>query len=424
MEKEYLKRLIYEYNPQLMGKKIELPRLKRGLYFKLKKWLKKRQIIAIVGLRRTGKTTIMKQLMQNLEKAFFFSFDEEETQTKEALVFIIDFLLKNLGAKYIFLDEVHYVKDWQGVLKRYYDTKNVKFIISGSESLEIKKAKESLAGRIVTFKLETLSFKEYLELRGKKIAKETEIKKIYEKTFYEKEFLEQEFLNYLYNGAFPEIVNETDDEIIKKYINELVVKKIIYRDIPRIFEIRRKDLLLSLFNYICNNSANLFEIKNLCNIFKADYETITNYLFYLQSAFLIKTSELYSKSIAKRIRKNKKIYVSHPSIAFAVLGYKREMIIEKILGQYVESLFGSEFFWRDKHKNEVDIVLDGKPIEVKYKNNIGKEDLKGILRFMKVFKSKEGVIITKDIFKEEEFQSKKILLVPAWLFSLSSQISS
>ncbi|MGC9058744.1 MAG: ATP-binding protein, partial [Candidatus Nanoarchaeia archaeon] len=288
----------------------------------------------------------------------------------------------------------------------------------------IKKAKESLAGRIVTFKLETLSFKEYLELRGKKIAKETEIKKIYEKTFYEKEFLEQEFLNYLYNGAFPEIVNETDDEIIKKYINELVVKKIIYRDIPRIFEIRRKDLLLSLFNYVCNNSANLFEIKNLCNIFKADYETITNYLFYLQSAFLIKTSELYSKSIAKRIRKNKKIYVSHPSIAFAVLGYKREMIIEKILGQYVESLFGSEFFWRDKHKNEVDIVLDGKPIEVKYKNNIGKEDLKGILRFMKVFKSKEGVIITKDIFKEEEFQSKKILLVPAWLFSLSSQISS
>ncbi|MGB9675442.1 MAG: hypothetical protein ACPLYW_02530 [Candidatus Nanoarchaeia archaeon] len=72
----------------------------------------------------------------------------------------------------------------------------------------------------------------------------------------------------------------------------------------------------------------------------------------------------------------------------------------------------------------MDIVLDGKPIEVKYKNNIGKEDLKGILRFMKVFKSKEGVIITKDIFKEEEFQSKKILLVPAWLFSLSSQISS
>lgn len=420
MEKEYIRRLIYEYNPQLTGKKIETPQFKRKLYFELLKWLQKKQILAITGLRRVGKTTLMKQLMQKLDKAAFFSFDEEETQTKETLVFVMDFCLNNLKAKYILLDEIHYVKDWQGVLKRYYDTKNIKFVISGSESIEITKAKESLAGRIITFRLDVLDFREYLELKEIKV-KGIKIDEIYEKMMTEKELLEQEFFNYLYSGAFPEIVNETNEEIIRKYINELVVKKIIYRDIPRIFEIKRKDLVFELFRYICDNSANLFEIKNLCNTFKADYETITNYLFYLEKAFLIKISEVYSKSIAKRIRRNKKIYVIHPCIAFAALGYKKETVIEKILGQYVETLIAKKFFWRDKHKNEVDVVIQGKPIkpiEVKYKNNITKEDLKCLLRFMNVFKLKEGTIITKDIFKKEIITGKTILFVPAWLFSL------
>ena len=413
MDKEYMERLIYEYNPQLVGKKVELPSFKRHLYFELLKWIDKKQIIAITGLRRVGKTTLMKQLMQQFDNATFFSFDEEETQTKKALLFVIDFFINNLKSKYIFLDEVHYIKDWEGVLKRYYDTKNIKFVVSGSESLELKKGKESLAGRIVTFLLEPLNFREYLELKGKKIEKVD-----YPSMLPEKEFFEFEFVEYLYKGAFPEIVNEKDEEVIRKYITELVVKKIIYGDIPRIFEIRRRDLLFALFRYICNNSANLFEIKNLCNIFSADYETISNYLFYLQEAFLIKVSKIYSKSIAKRIRRNKKIYVVHPSVALAVLGYKRDMLVEKILGQYVESLFGGKHFWRDKHKNEVDIVIEGRPAEVKYKSDISKEDTKGILRFMNTFKSKYGIIVTKDLFKEEKVNDAKISYIPAWYFSL------
>ena len=415
MEKDYINRLIYEYNPQLSGKKVELPIFKRYLYFDLLKWMDKKQIVAIAGLRRTGKTTLLKQLMQEVDKAFYFSFDEEETQTKEILVYVIDFFINNLKAKYIFLDEIHYIKDWQGVLKRYYDTKGIKFVISGSESLEIARAKESLAGRIVSFKLETLSFREFLELKGKKVDEVD-----YNKMLPEKEFFENEFLDYLFKGAFPEIVRENDEDVIKKYINEMVVKKIIYGDIPRIFEVKRRDLLYSLFKYVCDNSGNLFEIKNLCNIFNADYETISNYLFYLRESFLIKISEVYSRSVTKRLRRNKKIYIVHPSLAFAVLGYKKEMLIEKVLGQYVESLFGRDFFWRDKQKNEVDIVIDDRllPVEVKFKRNISKDDLKGLLKFMDVFKAKKGILVTRDVFKKELINGKEFEFLPAWYFSL------
>jgi len=429
MDKEYITRLIYEYNPHIKGLSIEIPEFKRELYSEIYRWLEKKQAIAIVGLRRTGKTTLMRQIIETLSSnAAFFSFDEEETQKKEVLLFVIDYFINNFKSGYIFLDEIHYVDDWEGVLKRYYDLKNIKFIISGSESLELSKSRATLTGRMVTFKLEPLNFREYLNLKGKKLDAGNiafddmaAIEGLYTKLITEKEYFEHEFLEYLYKGAFPELVNEDDESVIRKYIKELVVKKIIYRDIPVIFEIRRRDLLFELFKYSCSNSSNLFEIKNLCNIFNANYETISNYLFYLRSAFLVNIVEVYSKSPAKRARRNKKIYAVHPSIAFSLLGYKKDMLVEQVLGQYVESIFADEFFWRDKQKNEVDVVLQNEslvPVEIKYQNHIVPGDLKGLKKFMKTFGSKKGIVVTKNLFESRVFEDKEIMFIPVWLYLL------
>ncbi len=421
MEDEYITRLIYEYNPHLRGERYVVPEFRRELYPELEKWLDKKQAMAIVGLRRIGKTVLMRQLMEKLgREAVFFSFDEEETQKKEILVFVIDFALNNFHAKYLFLDEIHYVGDWEGVLKRYYDQKSLKFVVSGSESLEVDRANAALGGRIATFKLEPLNFREYLAIKGKKVPVDG-AEALYARLVTEKEFFEQEFLEYLYKGAFPELVNETDEGVIRKYIVELVVKKIIYRDIPAIFEIRRKDLLYELFRYACSNSANLFDIEKLCGIFKANYETVSNYLLYLRSAFLIKIAESYSESHAKRLRRNKKIYVTHPSIALAVLGYGRNMLVEKMLGQYVETLFAGDFFWRDKQKNEVDVVLKNGtllPVEIKYRNQILSSDLKGLYKFMEEFGLERGLVVTKSTFEKKDGE-KRITFIPAWLMALA-----
>lgn len=427
MDREYITRLIFEYNPHLRGRKIEVPEFRRELYSEIEKWLPRKQVIAIVGLRRTGKTTLMRQAMEKLgRESAFFSFDEEETQKKEVLVFVIDFFINNFKSRYIFLDEIHYVDDWEGVLKRYYDTRSIKFVVSGSESLEVARAKASLGGRIITFRLEPLLFREYLRLKGKKLeirrpALEA-IEELYTQFITEREFFEHEFLEYLYKGAFPELVNEDDESIIRRYIQDLVVRKIIYRDIPIIFDIRRKDLLFELFRYVCSNSSALFTIKNLCDLFRADYETVSNYLFYLRSAFLIKIAEVYSRSLAKRVRRNKKIYVIHPSIAFAVLGYGRNMLVERILGPYVESVFGGEFFWRDKQKNEVDVILEkngaSTPVEIKYQNQITSSDLKALLKFMREFNIQKGIVVTKNLLEKRTIDGREVLLIPAWLFLL------
>lgn len=428
MESEYVVRLIYEYNPHLRGGSFVVPEFRRNLFFELRKWIPKKQAMAVVGLRRVGKTTLLRQIMaESLDDSVFFSFDEEEMQKKEVLVFVLDYILANLKPKRIFLDEIHYVDDWEGVLKRYYDQKGVKFVLSGSESLELSKAKSALAGRLVTFRLDSLRFSEYMGLKGEKIPPAPQIEDFPAVEAYylsltpEKERYEKEFTEYLFKGAFPEIVAEDDESVIRRYISDLVVKKIIYRDIPSIFEVRRKDLLYAIFRYACNSSSNLFDVKNLASTFSANQETVANYLSYLHNAFLLKTSEVYSKSPAKTARRNKKLHVTHPAIAFAVLGYSRSLLVEKILGQYVESLLSDENFWRDKQKNEVDIVLKKQPllpVEVKFQNQVSGPDLKGLLKFMEIEGLGKGVVVTKNVFEKKQPKNKQILVIPAWLYSL------
>jgi predicted AAA+ superfamily ATPase len=432
MDKEYITRLIYEYNSHLRGGTIEVPRYRRDLYTAIDLWREKKQAIAIVGLRRTGKTTLMRQMMQEMgNDAAFFSFDEEETQKKDVLVFVLDYFLNNFHSRTIFLDEIHYIRDWEGILKRYYDQKGTKFIVSGSESLELSKAKATLAGRLVTFQLEPLRFSEYLQLKGHPPGVPVParddwaaLQDFWHRTLAEKEYFEREFLQYLFRGAFPELCDEDDSTVIRKYIYELVVKKIIYQDIPAIYEIRRRDLLFDLFRYCCNNSANLFEVKNLCSTLNANYETVTNYLFYLRSAFLITVAESYTGSAASRLRRNKKVYVVHPAIAFAVMGFNFTMLVEKVLGPYVETVFAGKYFWRDKQKNEVDVVLDTEPllpIEVKFQEHIAPSDLKGLRTFMAAHGVSRGILVTKNTFRKITKDEKEIFMIPAWMYLLVKQ---
>jgi len=434
VDKDYLVRLIHEYNPQLRGFPAPVPSTRRDLYTEIEPWMKKKQAVAITGLRRIGKTTLMRQLMAAQDgTAIFFSFDEEDTQKKEVLVFVLDYAITALHATTLFLDEIQYVEDWEGILKRYYDQNAIKFILSGSESLDISRANAALAGRLVTFRLFPLSFREYLLLKGEDVTAGPAalqdypaMEALYHQCLTRKERFEQALIEYIYKGAFPELVDENEVPVIRKYIHDLVVRKIIYRDIPAMFDIRRPDLLFELFRYACSTSSQLFDIQNLARHFGVHAETISTYLFYLRSAFLIRVTEPYSESPAKRVRKNKKLSVSHPAIACAVLGYSREQIIDQVRGQFVETLFTGRYFWRDRHKHEVDLVLETPaglvPVEIKYQNRISPSDTKNLLIFMEEYGVSTGILITKDLFDKRITGGREILYIPAWVALLADTL--
>jgi predicted AAA+ superfamily ATPase len=87
------------------------------------------------------------------------------------------------------------------------------------------------------------------------------------------------------------------------------------------------------------------------------------------------------------------------------------MLVEKILGQYVEYLFGVEYFWRDRRKNEVDVVLKNKtliPVEIKYQNHVFASDLKSLLKFMEKFDLGKGIVVTKNLLERRFINKKEI----------------
>ncbi|MCD6591113.1 MAG: ATP-binding protein [Candidatus Aenigmarchaeota archaeon] len=438
---EKIRALVRELNPWWEGERIEVPEYRRFVFPEIEKYMRLRQIIGIIGLRRVGKTVLMNQLIEEKlkntakENIFYFVFDDVTTQKPEVLEGILNYYLKTIaskGRKYVFLDEIQKVPFWQGVIKRFYDRReDVKFVVSGSSSLDIRKSKESLAGRIFDFYMPPLTFREFLEMNDIRTGRVefNDFASFYEKNLHKKEVFENMLQEYILRGAFPEIAGEKDEEIVRKYVKSSVVERIVLEDIPLGFGVRKRDILQDVLEYCASETSNLLDLTKLADTLNVNFRTIRAHLFYLQKAFLIDILHVYTKSSAKRLRKNKKVHIAHPSIGIALMNYGREILsANEITGRYMESVVFQHakyvaertYFWRSG-RYEVDIVTENRkllPIEVKYRASISWKDAKSLAKFMKRFKLKTGVVVTKNTFDERKTKEGEILFAPAWLFLL------
>lgn len=401
------------------SKKFKIEFKARKLYNEIKKFIDKKQIIALTGLRRVGKTTIMYKIIEEYldlfeaQNIFYFSFDDfRQARIGDIFETYEKVFGKNLseGNYLVCLDEIQKLEGWDEQLKRYYDTyPNIKFIISGSASLFIrKKTRESLAGRFFEFEVKPLDFEEFLDFKGIKIGRPLSI--------YEKDIMKA-FREYLITNGFPEIVNE-DLETSLKYIKENIIEVIIYKDIPETFDIKDRDLLMRLFRIIMYEPGQVIEISNLASDLSASRQTISAYLGYLEDAFLIRKLYNFSKNARKTEKKSKKFYsrIIYPDL---VNSEKVSLAFE----QFIVLQLNAEFFYRDPQKNEVDIIIYDllkkkiSPIEVKY----GKVELDGLKRFMSRFNTQEGVVISYNKKNEITTDLKKIHIIPFYVFLLDKQ---
>lgn len=416
MEKAKLEEFNHWWTTEKVDTELALP-FKRDIYSEIENHLNKRFVLALVGLRRVGKTTTMYQLIQKLIEAkvdkttiLFFSFDEVSAKLSEVIETYKGIHNKDFREEkiYIFLDEIQKCEGWENELKKYYDLyPKLKFIISGSESLFIrKKTKETLAGRIFEFTLTPFTFREYL--RFNKIEKsefkyETKIKPFFNK-FAEK-------------GGFPETFSFETNKDFKEYIRALVVDKIVYKDIPRMFKLDDPDFLRVLLELISTNPGMYIDYQSLSKQFEKDRRVIKNYINYLKESFLITLLGNYRKGSITTLRKKKRAYPTDNALTYL---YKPK-IEEDFFGRMIETLAVNKLkassFW--KNGGEIDIINDDMPIEVKYQEKINSEDFKTIKEFMKKFNKKEGLILTKYEEKEIEFEEGTIKLIPIWKWLLS-----
>jgi len=416
MEKAKLEEFNHWWTIGKVDAELALP-FKRDIYTEIEKNIDKRFILALVGLRRAGKTTTMYQIIQGLietkikkENILFFSFDEVSVKLSEVMETYKEIHNKDLRKEkiYIFLDEIQKWSGWKNELKKYYDLyPRLKFIISGSESLFIrKKTKETLAGRIFEFTLAPFTFREYLRFN-----------KIEESEFKYETKIKPIFLKFVEKGGFPETFSLETDKDFKEYIRTLVVDKIVYKDIPRIFKLEDPDFLKILLELISTNPGMYIDYQSLSRQFGKDRRVIKDYLNYLKESFLITLLGNYRKGSITTLRKKKRAYPADNALIYL---YKSR-IEEDFFGRMVETLVVNKLkassFW--ENGGEIDIVYEGIPIEVKYQEKINSEDFKPIREFMRKFNKKEGLMITKNEEKEIKFEEGVIKLIPVWKWLLS-----
>ena len=410
-----VKEMLIEFNP--WWKKTPFLEFKpRVIYNEIKKFHYLPQMTALTGLRRVGKSTLLLKVIQdaiaggmNSKSILYFSFDEfKDVEINEIVKAFNELTEKDISTEKTILlfDEIQKLKDWENKIKTIYDLYKgkTKIYLSGSESLFVKtKSKETLAGRIFYFEIETLSFKEFLNFKGKKF----ELIKLYQKE------LLAEFKNFILCQGFPELVNITDKQVIQKYLQEGIVEKIIFKDIPTAYSVKDTAILESLLKLIMEEPGQIIDMRTLASQLGTTRQTISNYFSLLERAFLIRKLYNYSSNKRKSERKMKKYY---PAIITPRLTFKEDSLNQsKVLECMVVNNLNTEFFWRDQYKNEVDIILTEPsliPVEVKFSETKSKS----LELFIKKFNTQKGFIITQN--KEVKTQDK-IEVVSAFNYLLT-----
>ena len=405
--------------------------IERDLFTALKEELESDIISGLIGLRRTGKTTLMRQLIDHIftktapENVFYFSFDamqKEEKIVKKVIQLYYQNILKKIPEElenkiFIFLDEVQKIENWSEQVKSIWDRDYpIKFVISGSSSMNVTKgAGESLVGRIRIHRIYPFSFSEFLKYNEVKppAIDLNDVKENRIKYPSNSEKIKIMFKDYMEYGGFPEIHQKKEK---REYLND-IVSLTFYRDIINMLPVKRSEVLEGLFHHFISGSGQLVNYNKLSGSLDTKYKTIKKYIEYLETSFLIERSNLHSKSKLKGVRRNPKIYVTDHG--FSQLqsmdeGLKVETAVYNCLSRSYEV-----HYWRDDH--EVDMIVEKEstiPIEVKYKEEIRKRDLKGLFEFMEKHEVEKAVVVSEEKWESKTYDDKEVIFVPAWLFIL------
>jgi len=321
--------------------------IKRTLYLdKIKEFIDKPFIKVISGIRRSGKSSILLLLKdeilhrgaqeQQILLINFESFNYSEIKTGEQLYTYIKQQINPSKKSYILLDEIQEVVGWEKAVNSFMLDFDTDVYITGSNShLLSSELATFLAGRYVEFQIQTLTFRECLSF-NKELQNSTKSKL-------------EKFEYFLRIGGFP-VLHTANYSIESAYkIVFDIYSSAILRDTIQRHKIRDVELLERIVKYVFDNIGNSFSAKNVADYFKSqqrkiDLNTVYNYLNALESAFIIHRIQRYDVKGKEILKTQEKYFVSDPALIYAVMGYKDRMI-----SGILENIVLLELLSRDYH---------------------------------------------------------------------------
>ena len=423
---ELLKDALVFWNPWWQNSKEMFKHLKdRKALEKIKPLFFRKEITAITGVRRAGKTSLMHLLIQDIlksqkpETVMYVNLDDPSfkganlDQIYEAYKELMPFQ----GMSNLFLDEVQTIDDWERWVKKSYDSfQNIKIVISGSNSSLLQTEYSTyLVGRSLSYELFPLSFLEYLQFKGVEIKTETDL-------IANKSLIKNLLGKYLKYGGFPEVAMEDNPTmkytILKEYFNAILSRDVIAR-----YEIRERKKMGRLGVYLLTNIANMLSAKSLGNTMDLNIHTVQEYLDDLEEAYLVFFVNHFSYSLKSQYTYPRKVYCVDPGIRSA-LSFSFSPDIGRLLENIVFLILrnmGDVYYWKDG-KTDIDfIVKQGEKvtslIQVCYSIDdpkTKKREERSLLKTMAHFDLLQGTIITWDHEETIKMNEGIIEYRPIW----------
>lgn len=285
----------------------------------------------LTGVRRCGKSTILKMIMQELEtkrnvlpeRIVSYRFDSMEYEDMTAKQMFIE-LKKRIskdGRTYFFLDEMQEIKDWEKVVNSLASDYDVDIYITGSNSrMMSSEIATYLTGRYVSFRIYTLSFTEYL---------------LFKSSYAEVDEPKKELVNFVRLGGFPatHLQKYTQDEVYT--IVRDIYNSTIFSDIVKRNQVRKIDQLERVVKYTFNNVGNTFSAKSISDYLKSekrklDNETVYSYLEKLEKAYLLHRCSRYDLRGKEILKTQEKFYLADTSLRYSVLGYNSDTVASSL----------------------------------------------------------------------------------------------
>ncbi len=423
---------------------LEAGKLRKEYVEKLFQFLHLDKIVCLTGIRRSGKSTLLRQLAQkliqqgidrnrllivNLEEPAFENGDLSLLQNiYQAFLEII----KPKEKPYLFLDEIQNIEKWEKFVRSLQEKKEAYILITGSSSKLLSQELASLlTGRRLSLEILPLTFSEFLHFQG------IEIKE-------EKDFLLQSlrikrfFREYMEWGGFPEVVL-TKEEEFKRRILLSYYEDILTRDIVVRFRVKNLEKLKSLAYFYLTNISSPISFRKISRFIKLSVETVRRFSSHIETAGLIFFIKRFSFSVKEQENSPRKVYSVDPGLSNCVgfrfssnLGRLMENLVAlRLRKQQIEDPSVEVYYWKDTTgKKEIDFLLK-KGTHIKRILQVAwniedpqtkEREVTSLIKALEKFNLKEGIIITEDKEGEEKIKEKRISFHPLWKWLLEKQI--
>ncbi|MDR3338921.1 MAG: ATP-binding protein [Candidatus Symbiothrix sp.] len=341
-------------------------------------------VLIISGIRRCGKSTLLKQFLKSKHKdAFFFNFEDIRLYDFSIDDFpILDKFINNSGEKVLFFDEIQIVKGWELFVRQKLE-QGFQVVLSGSNAnLLSRELGTKLTGRHITRELYPFSYSEFCSYKNLAADK-------------------QSVLEYLGTGGFPEVVKSDNNEIL-----QFLIEDILNRDIAVRYGIRNVSLLKRLCSFLLSNAGNLLspnKLKNAIGIKSAS--TILDYFSYFESCYLLNLMPKFAFSAKAQMLAPKKLYINDTGlikIGSTAFSENSGHLLENVVFYHLLRK-SKELFYFNENGKECDFALlkNGKCkelVQTCWELNTDNEnrEIGGLFEAMHYFKLDTGTIVTFD----------------------------